>query len=108
MPSVTIIAYRSNFVEYLVGGEDLKEPSGTSGGGDVWVGLLREAVEGGLDLGVGTVLPNPENLVGALPRELLVRRGCGARRPAAPGDRREGRLAAADAGKEESPELRRA
>jgi len=70
--------------------------------------LLREAVEGGLDLGVGTVLPNPENLVGALPRELLVRRGCGARRPAAPGDRREGRLAAADAGKEESPELRRA
>lgn len=72
------------------------------------MGLLREAVEGGLDLGVGTGLPDPEDLVGALPRELVVRRGCGARRPAAPRESREGCLAAADAGEESSPELHHA
>lgn len=73
------------------------------------MGLLRETVEGGLDLGVGTGLPNPEDLVGALPRELVVRRGCGARPPAAPRESGEDRLAAAaNAGEEESPELHRA
>ena len=62
-------------------------------------------MEGGLDLGAGTGLPNPENLVGALPRELVVRRGGGARRPAAPRERRKSRLGAADAREEDSPEL---
>jgi hypothetical protein len=51
-------------------------------------------MEGGLDLDAGTSLPNPEDLVGALPREV------GARRPAArPRHARGGksRHAAADA-----------
>lgn len=67
------------------------------------MGLLREAMEGGLDLGGGAGLSHPEHLVGALPGELVVMGG-GARRPAAPRERK-GQFTAEE---EESPELHRA
>lgn len=69
------------------------------------MGLLGEAVEGGLDLGGGADLPDPEHLIGALPGELVVASG-GAHRPAAPREgERKGRLAAEE--DDELPELRR-
>ena len=87
---------------YLVGRQDLKKPAGTGGGSDVGVGLLREAMEGGLDLRGGARLSHPEHVVGVASRTLFVAGGR-ARRPASRHEReREDRLAA----EEESPEFR--
>lgn len=94
-------------VRYLVGGEDLQE-SRTSGGRDVWVGLLRQAMEGSLDLGVGARLSHPEHLVGAFPRERAVSRGGRARRPTTPRAGWKGGLASTAAADEKPSQLRRA
>src|SRR5436190_526200 len=86
----------------------MKESAGTGYRGDIGVGLLGEAMEGGLDLGVGARLSYPKNLIGALPRELVICGRGGARRLAAPHESGKGRLASAAATEQDAPEFHRA